>query len=169
MARTEFLSALGKAAQDRSRPPARATEATLGSPEDGDLGPDHRRQSGCVVLEVTSRCDLSCPVCLAAADRHGSDASLAEIMGWLDVLVGSGGRVHIRLSGGEPTVRDDLPEIVALVRSRGFDIVQLNTNGVRIALEPDYLAALAKAGLDCVFLQFDGVADNVYRRLRAPS
>ena len=119
-----------------------------------------------MLLEVTSRCDLACPVCYASASRDGADASLAEIDGWLDALAEAGGRVHIQLSGGEPTTRDDLPEIVARVRARGFDFVQLNTNGVRVARQPNYLAALAEAGLDCVFLQFDGVSDDVYRRLR---
>ena len=119
-----------------------------------------------MLLEVTSRCDLACPVCYASASRNGVDASLAEIDGWLDTLAEAGGRVHIQFSGGEPTTRDDLPEIVARVRARGFEFVQLNTNGVRIAREPAYLAALAEAGLDCVFLQFDGV-DR--RRLSAPA
>ena len=119
-----------------------------------------------MLLEVTSRCDLACPVCYASASRNGVDASLDEIEGWLDTLAEAGGRVHIQLSGGEPTTRDDLPAIVARVRARGFEFVQLNTNGVRIAREPAYLAALAEAGLDCVFLQFDGVTDDVYRRLR---
>ncbi|MGD0641999.1 MAG: radical SAM (seleno)protein TrsS [Roseiarcus sp.] len=156
----------GKAARVYSRPTVCATEVKQGCPHDCGLCPDHRQQSCCVLLEVTSRCDLDCPVCFASSGRHGSDASLAEISGWLDTLAESGGRVHIQLSGGEPTVRDDLPEIVAMVRSRGFDFVQLNTNGVRLARDPAYLAALAKAGLDCAFLQFDGVDDEVYRRLR---
>jgi 7,8-dihydro-6-hydroxymethylpterin dimethyltransferase len=156
----------GKAPRIFSTPPVCATEVKRGCPHDCGLCPDHRQQSCCVLLEVTSRCDLACPVCYASAGRHGADASFEEIGGWLDTLAQAGGRVHIQLSGGEPTVRDDLPEIVALVRSRGFEFVQLNTNGVRIAREPDYLAALAKAGLDCVFLQFDGVSDEVYQRLR---
>jgi uncharacterized radical SAM superfamily Fe-S cluster-containing enzyme len=149
-----------------SQPAVCATEVKRGCPHDCGLCPDHLQQSCCVLLEVTSRCDLACPVCYASAGRHGADASLAEIGGWLDTLAESGGRVHIQLSGGEPTVRDDLPGIVALIRARGFEFVQLNTNGVRIAREPDYLEALAKAGLDCVFLQFDGVSDDVYQRLR---
>ena len=156
----------GEAPRTFSRPPVCATEARRGCPHDCGLCPDHRQQSCCVLLEVTSRCDLACPVCYASASRQGADASPAEIGGWLDTLAASGGRVHIQLSGGEPTVRDDLPEIVALIRSRGFEFVQLNTNGVRIAREPAYLAALADAGLDCVFLQFDGVSDDVYQRLR---
>ncbi len=149
-----------------SRPSVCATEVKRGCPHDCGLCPDHLQQSCCVLLEVTSRCDLACPVCYASASRQGADASLAEIGGWLDTLVEAGGRVHIQLSGGEPTVRDDLPGVVALIRSRGFDFVQLNTNGVRIARDPDYLDSLTKAGLDCVFLQFDGVTDDVYQRLR---
>ena len=149
-----------------SRPTVCATAMARGCPNDCGLCPDHRQQSCCVLFEVTQRCDLACPVCYASASRHGADASRAEIEGWLDALAESGGRVHIQLSGGEPTVRDDLPEIVALIRARGFDFAQLNTNGVRIAREPAYLAALVEAGLDCVFLQFDGVSDAVHQRLR---
>jgi 7,8-dihydro-6-hydroxymethylpterin dimethyltransferase len=156
----------GEAARTFSSPSVCATEVKRGCPHDCGLCPDHRQQSCCVLLEVTSRCDLACPVCYASAGRQGADASFDEIGGWLDTLAEAGGRVHIQLSGGEPTVRDDLPEVVELIRSRGFEFVQLNTNGVRIAREPDYLAGLAKAGLDCVFLQFDGVSDDVYQRLR---
>ena len=156
----------GLAPRAYARPTVATTPVARGCPHDCGLCPDHRQQSCCVLLEVTSRCDLACPVCYASASRAGADASLEEINGWLDTLAAAGGRVHIQLSGGEPTLRDDLPEIVARVRARGFDFVQLNTNGVRIARQPHYLAELAAAGLDCVFLQFDGVNDDVYRRLR---
>ncbi len=156
----------GLAPRAYARPAVSAAPVERGCPHGCGLCPEHRQQSCCVLLEVTSRCDLACPVCYASASRSGADASLTEIDGWLDTLAEAGGRVHIQLSGGEPTTRDDLPAIVARVRARGFDFVQLNTNGVRIAREPAYLAALAQAGLDCVFLQFDGVTDDVYRRLR---
>jgi len=156
----------GLAPRAFSPPAIAATPVARGCPHDCGLCRDHRQQSCCVLLEVTSRCDLACPVCYASARRDGADASLGEIDAWLDTLAEAGGRVHIQLSGGEPTTRDDLPEIVARIRARGFDFVQLNTNGVRIARQADYLARLADAGLDCVFLQFDGVSDDVYRRLR---
>ncbi|CAH2603839.1 Radical SAM protein [Rhodovastum atsumiense] len=156
----------GKAPRAQAVPPVCATPVRQGCPHDCGLCPDHRQQSCCVLLEVTSRCNLACPVCFAAARRDGADAGLDDIGRWLDTLAEAGGHVHIQLSGGEPTVRDDLPEVVALIRRRGFDFVQLNTNGLRIAREPAYLDALARAGLDCVFLQFDGVTDEVYRRLR---
>ena len=58
------------------------------------------------------------------------------------------------------------PDIVRLVRARGFDFVQLNSNGVRLARDRDFVNVLAGEGLDCVFLQFDGVSDAVYQQLR---
>ncbi|PKR91181.1 radical SAM protein [Pleomorphomonas diazotrophica] len=149
-----------------SAPVSVATDIAEGCPRDCGLCVDHRQQGCCVLIEVTSRCDLVCPVCFASAGRHGADMPIDDIAVALEELRASSGQVHIQLSGGEPTVRDDLPEIVALVRAKGFDFIQLNTNGIRIGCEPDYLAALANAGLDCVFLQFDGVSDAVYRQLR---
>jgi uncharacterized radical SAM superfamily Fe-S cluster-containing enzyme len=156
----------GRGSRAFSRPAVCATEVTHGCPRDCGLCPDHRQQSCCVLLEVTSRCNIACPVCFASAGPRGVDASLTEIDGWLDTLAVAGSRVHIQLSGGEPTLRDDLATIVRLIRSRGFDFVQLNTNGIRLAQEPAYVAALAQAGLDCVFLQFDGLTDDTHMRLR---
>ncbi|SJZ66650.1 radical SAM (seleno)protein TrsS [Consotaella salsifontis] len=155
-----------EARRAEARPLLTATEVKDGCPHDCGLCPGHRQQSCCVLLEVTSRCDIACPVCFANAGRHGRDASLEEISGWLDTLAAAGGPVHIQLSGGEPTTRDDLADIVRLVRAKGFGFVQVNTNGLRIARDPNYLQGLVEAGLDCIFLQFDGVDDGVYRALR---
>jgi hypothetical protein len=63
-------------------------------------------------------------------------------------------------------LRDDLPEIISMGRSSGFSFIQINTNGLRLAREPSYLKALKDAGLASVFLQFDGMEDSVYRKLR---
>lgn len=156
-----------KSPRNVSRIAEPATVVHEGCPRDCGLCADHRQQSCCVLLEVTSRCDLACPVCFASATRKGADIPMDLIADWLDTLMTrAGGRVHIQLSGGEPSVRDDLPEIVALARAKGFSFIQLNTNGVRISKDRAFLEALVDAGLDCVFLQFDGVTDAVYRSLR---
>lgn len=63
-------------------------------------------------------------------------------------------------------MRDDLPEIIRMGREKGFTFFQLNTNGIRLAEEEEYARKLKKAGLNTVFLQFDGVSDDVYRTLR---
>lgn len=150
-----------------SAPPAQcATESRLGCPFDCGLCPEHRQQSCCVLLEVTRRCNLACPVCFAEAGGGDADPGLEEIGTWLDALRAGGRVVNIQLSGGEPTMRDDLPAIVALCRAKGFPFVQVNTNGIRIARDPVYLKRLRAAGLDCVFLQFDGVEDGVHTWIR---
>jgi uncharacterized radical SAM superfamily Fe-S cluster-containing enzyme len=76
------------------------------------------------------------------------------------------GQTLLQLSGGEPALRDDLPEIVAFAKESSCGYVQLNTNGVRLAEDRQFVKELAQAGLSFAFMQFDGMDDEVYRRLR---
>ncbi len=148
-------------------PPLRpSTQTSTGCPFDCGLCPDHRQRTCCVLLEVTSRCNLRCPFCFAGAGREGREPSLNELEQSYRRLLEHGGRYNVQLSGGEPTMRDDLPEVIALGRSLGHAFLQLNTNGLRLAREPGYAQRLQDAGLGCVFLQFDGVDDAVHQRLR---
>jgi 7,8-dihydro-6-hydroxymethylpterin dimethyltransferase len=155
-----------------SHPETPFTGVERGCPYDCGLCPDHRQQSCCILLEVTPRCDLSCPVCFAdaggrsTAGRAVPDPALSTIEGWYCRLLDAGGPFNVQLSGGEPCLRDDLPQIVALGRSLGFTFFQLNTNGLRLARDPDYLRRLVDAGLSTVFLQFDGTRDAIHARLR---
>ena len=144
-----------------------AVPAKDGCPHDCGLCEEHETGGCCVLLELTNRCDLRCPVCFAAAGEHTPrDLTMDEIEKLYDMLNSRGGRFNIQLSGGEPTMRDDLPEIIALGRSKGFTYFQLNTNGLRLARERQYAKNLRAAGLDCVFLQFDGFDKAVYTALR---
>jgi len=136
-------------------------------PTECGLCAGHARETCCVLLEVTQRCDLSCPVCFAAAgDGVPEDPSIEEIERWYRRLLQAAPGCNVQLSGGEPTVRDDFPEVVALGRALGHGFLQLNTNGLRLAREEDYAERLAEAGLSTVFLQFDGVDDAPYVALR---
>ncbi len=129
---------------------------------------EHESAGCCVLLELTDHCNLRCPVCFASAGEagEGHDLSLDDIGRLYDLLLERGGPFNIQLSGGEPTVRDDLPEIVALGRERGFTYFQLNTNGLRLAGESGYASKLRGAGISCAFLQFDGLDDSAYVQLR---
>ncbi len=148
------------------------TTVDRGCPFDCGLCPDHRQQSCCVLFEVTQRCDLRCPVCFAdAGDHPGPDPDLHEIEGWYRRLLEAGGPFtggpfNIQLSGGEPCLRDDLPDIITLGRSLGFTFFQVNTNGLRLSRDADYLKRLKEAGLSTVFLQFDGTCDCAHEKLR---
>ncbi len=150
-----------------SRPPVCGSSVQRGCPFDCGLCPDHRQHTCCVVLDVTQRCNLACPVCFASAGgATDPDPSIEEIVGWCRGLIEVGGPFNLHLSGGEPTVRHDLPEIIRKVRALGFTYIQLNTNGLRLARDPDYAQEVREAGLTCVFLQFDGVSDSVFQAMR---
>lgn len=150
-----------------SYPKSPQTVVAKGCPWDCGLCPEHRQQTCCTLLEITHRCDLACPICFADAGKEReNDPDLPEIRRRFEALLAAAGPCNVQLSGGEPTVRDDLPEIIALGHSIGFDFIQLNTNGLRLAREPDYGRKLKEAGLSCVFLQFDGLDDEVSVKLR---
>lgn len=143
------------------------TEVQHGCPHDCGLCPDHRQQPCCVLLEVTQRCDLRCAFCFAkAGGKQAADPSLEAIEAWYRRLLAAGGPFNIQLSGGEPCVRHDLPDIIALGCSLGFTFFQVNTNGLRLARDPAYLQKLKAAGLSTVFLQFDGTRDEIYQKMR---
>ncbi len=129
----------------------------------------HGQGTCCALLEVTSRCDLNCRFCFAEGGAVCQELSLEALKEAVDQIMEQGKNPLLQLSGGEPAVRDDLPELVRYARERGAPYVQLNTNGIRLARDPDYVRRLARAGLSFVFLQFDGVTDQVYRQLRGQS
>jgi uncharacterized radical SAM superfamily Fe-S cluster-containing enzyme len=142
------------------------TDAAQGCPRDCGPCPNHGQDTCAAVLEVTRRCDRKCRVCFAASEKAPADPSQSVIERMLRTLLDSAGPCPVQLSGGEPTLRNDLPQIVALARKMGLNHVQVNTNGIRIAEDADYAAALRDAGVSVIFLQFDGLSDAVYRRLR---
>ena len=147
-------------------PPVNGRDAKNGCPNDCGLCKAHLRKGCCMLLELTRRCNLECPVCYASAGKCGDDPNIEDIERQYDFLMAHGGPFNIQLSGGEPTLREDLPEIIWLGRQKGFTFFQLNTNGIRLAAEPDYAKSLKAAGLNTVFLQFDGMSDAVYEALR---
>jgi len=126
---------------------------------------EHLTKTCCALVEITSRCNLRCPICFADAGDASSEPTVDELERIFAKLVADG-NTFVQLSGGEPTVRDDLPEIIAAARYVGVETVQLNSNGLRLAAEPEFTKMLASAGLSFVFLQFDGVSDSIYEKLR---
>ena len=141
-------------------------EAGSHCPEHCGICPEHEIGSCCVLLEVTKRCNLRCRFCFANGGDGSREPTLAQLKEAVQDIVCQRGKVLLQLSGGEPTLRDDLPELVRFAKESGCSHVQLNTNGIRLAREPDYARTLAAAGLDIVFLQFDGTREEIYEFLR---
>ncbi|WP_455146739.1 radical SAM (seleno)protein TrsS [Clostridium sp.] len=153
-----------KFADWRGERPAVGENENLNCPTGCGLCAEHRRATCCTLLEITARCNMNCTFCFAEPDG-AQDPSLDRVKRWIDDLT-EPGKTLLQLSGGEPTVRDDLPEIVAYAKQAGCKYVQLNSNGLRLAEDEAFVKRLADAGLSFVFMQFDGVDDAVYEKLR---
>ncbi|MBT4512496.1 MAG: radical SAM protein [Chloroflexi bacterium] len=145
----------------------RQTESSDGCPHDCGLCGEHRAQTCTVLMEVTGKCNMSCPVCFASSNESEiTEPTMAEIGRMLQSIIDAGGPYPLQLSGGEPTLRDDLPEIISMAKEMGFPHIQINTNGIRLAKDKDYLQRLKEARTDLIYLQFDGVSDDVYQKIR---
>ncbi len=147
------------------------TAVEKGCPWDCGLCPEHRQQTCTALIEVTGRCNLRCAYCFAdsGAGKRSADPDLNAIERSYRSVLKAGGPFNIQISGGEPTVRDDLPEIVSLGRSLGFTFIQINTNGLRLARDRNYAKVLKEAGTSSIFLQFDGIEDASHIALRGRS
>lgn len=131
----------------------------------------HNVETVIALIDVTNDCDLNCPVCLTNSgdnDYHYRP-DLEQIRHMLQALRSTTQSTvgpTVAFTGGEPTLRDDLPELVKLAHEEGFSRTEVITNGIRIAQDLDYVMALRQAGLSQLGLQFDGMNDQVYQKLR---
>lgn len=136
-------------------------------PYECGLCPNHQQATCSTIIEATSQCNIHCPICFSSSEKEPrNQPDMHQIEQMLLALRDSAGFNPLQLSGGEPTLRDDLPQIVSLARKIGFGHVQINTNGVRLARDPSYAEALKEAGVSDFFLQFDGLTNDVYRSIR---
>lgn len=148
-----------------SRVPQTAT--AKGCPHDCGLCPGHARRITLPEIEVTWRCNLACPVCFMSDRQAPPDPSLDEVRRMVETIGNFDGPCFpLQITGGEPTIRADLPAIVEMATSHGASAVELNTNGLVIGRDIEYLRALKKAGLTNVYLQFDGLLPAATRVLR---
>jgi uncharacterized radical SAM superfamily Fe-S cluster-containing enzyme len=151
--------------------PKSLVRASEGCPRDCGLCQSHLRHSTLVEIEVTERCNLRCPVCFMAAGEARAAFKADPDMNvfkekYRAILEKSGPQTSVQLTGGEPTVRRDLPEIIRLGLDMGISAIEINTNGVVIANDFNFLKSLVQAGASGIYLQFDGLTANVYDQIR---
>ncbi len=158
---------LCRAPRKRTRPSRPGSVVDQGCPDDCGLCPSHDQHTCLAILEINSRCDLNCPVCLADSLTQGHDLELPVVESALKKLIRSEGRVSpLQLSGGEPTLHPDLTNIVRQARSLGFTKIELDTNGMALGRDPDLAEILRGAGLSGVYLQMDGLSPLVSEFIR---
>src|SRR6266436_8544651 len=126
-----------------------------------------RKPAGLAIVEITERCNLTCPMCYAYSSPSERDYSLEEIETRLDQLIAEEGKgISLQISGGEPSVRKDLDKIAAMVKQKGFGQLEMVSNGIRLAREPDFAEKLVEWGFTSVYLQFDSTRSEDIFKLR---
>jgi uncharacterized radical SAM superfamily Fe-S cluster-containing enzyme len=145
------------------------TPQHYGCPYDCGLCPEHMQHSCLTLVEITDHCNLRCPICYADSGPHRPGfRDLATVERMLDAVVANEGEPDVvQISGGEPTLHPDFFAILDAARARPIRHLMVNTNGLRIAKEPEFAARLAEyqPGFE-LYLQFDSLRDEVHKDLR---
>jgi 7,8-dihydro-6-hydroxymethylpterin dimethyltransferase len=140
-----------------------------GCPYDCGLCPDHEQHTCVALIELGDVCNLECPVCYAASGPSRTRwRSLAEVELMLDALVRSEREADVlQLSGGEPTLHPEFFAVIDAARARPIRHLMVNTNGIRLAKEPDFAQRLAQYGPGIeLYLQFDSFERSALEALR---
>ena len=151
-------------------PLERQTEIVEGCPSDCGICPAHEQHTCLGIIEVNTACNLDCPICFAesgtGARGHGYSLTLEQVESMLDSFVRAEGEPEsVQLSGGEPSIHPQILEMLSAAKTRGIDLVMLNTNGIRLARDASFAPALAEIGVH-VYLQFDGLRDSTQLAIR---
>lgn len=143
-------------------------EPERGCPYDCGLCTEHEQHTCLGLVEITSACNLHCPMCYASSGPDGRHLSYEECRRAIDRLVEVEGRAEVlQLSGGEPTIHPEFLRILEYGCSRSINLVMINSNGIRFAHDPDFTAAIARFRHRLeVYLQFDGFSASGSKSLR---
>lgn len=154
--------------------PASLPEAFFGDagapcPEGCGMCERHEQHLCMPIVEITSRCNLACPVCINSSGGGGVRADLTprQFAGILDRILTAERQIDVlNLSGGEPLLHPQLLEIVDEALARHEIVrVSLSTNGLLLLQRPALVDELARRNV-VVSLQFDGFDDGAYSLLR---
>jgi len=121
------------------------TKTHYGCPYDCGLCQDHEQHSCLTIIEITDRCNLTCPTCYAMSSPHyGRHRTVEEVERMLDIIVANEGSPDVvQISGGEPTVHPDFFTILDIAKQKPIRHLMVNTNGIRIAKDEEFVKRLA--------------------------
>jgi hypothetical protein len=135
----------------------------------------HKSHTGLANVVITNRCHLSCWYCFFYAKEGEAiyEPTRDEIDHIFTVLRNQKpiAANALQITGGEPTMRSDLVQIVEMARKQGFEQIQLNTTGINLGANPDMAMKLRHAGVSCLYMSYDGVSkrSNPKNHWEAPS
>jgi len=141
-------------------------------PDDCGMCNMHTSHTALANVDLTNRCNLTCPVCFANANAAGYlyEPDFETVRKMLQALRDerpSPCRI-VQFSGGEPTIYPRFFDVLRLAKEMGFSHTQIATNGLKFT-SLEFAERCKEAGLHTLYLQFDGVCDDIYRRTRGES
>jgi uncharacterized radical SAM superfamily Fe-S cluster-containing enzyme len=145
------------------------TDLTAPCPFSCGLCPLHKNHTALANLVATNRCDLDCWYCFFFAEKAGYvyEPTLEQIEHMVKEYLKQRVTPVIQITGGEPTIREDLVDIVKLLKRLGVKHIQLNTNVTKFAklylsqgeeAAVKYARELREAGVNTIYMSFDGVS-----------
>ena len=146
-----------------------------GCPYDCGLCADHEQHSCVSIIEITDRCNLTCPTCYAGSSpTYGRHRTLDEVKRMFDSVVEHEGVPDIvQISGGEPTIHPEFFEILDYAKTLPIRHIMINTNGIKIAQNKEFAEKLKGydgSGTDSpgveIYLQFDSFKIDALVKLR---
>ncbi len=149
-------------------PPQFGVEPDKGCPYDCGLCTEHEQHTCVGLVEMTTSCNLRCPMCFSSSGPGGTHLSYDDCVKSIDRLVAVEGRAEVlQLSGGEPTIHPDFLRVLEYAAAQPIDIVMINTNGIRLAHDSAMLDTIERLKHRVeVYFQFDGFSEAGSEALR---
>jgi len=120
-------------------------------------------------IDLTNRCNMRCPICFANAAAAGYvyEPDYEQVVEMLENLRRNRPvpTPAVQFSGGEPTIYPKFFDVVKKAKELGFVQIQVATNGLKL-VDFDFCQKMKDNGMDTVYLQFDGLNDEIYVQAR---
>lgn len=152
---------------NRKRPTVYEKCGENNCPLDCGLCQNHKQEPHIALIEITNRCNLNCPICIANSNsKEPYFINLERFNFMLDkYLEHKNTSKEIHFQGGEPTIHPNFFELLEAAQKKGIKKIRISTNGLIIADNKEFTKKLRDYDV-IVHLQFDGFNDAIYEELR---
>lgn len=137
-----------------------------GCPSDCGVCGDHQQRCMIPVIEINDHCNMECPICFAH-NQYSYEMTIPELDRCLDAIYKSEKNDIdlLVISGGEPTMHSNFFPLLTRARERGYRQITVNTNGIRLANDREFVKQAKDLGLQFT-MWIDGFRESTHMMLR---